>query len=309
MRPTLRQLQYIVALADTGRFADAARRLNVSQPSLSAQVADVEATLGVTLIERAPAGAILTPCGQVFVARARLILSDMEDLKASMTRPGGTLTGRLRLGVKPSIGPYLLPLAVKRLHRNYPDLRFTVCEARSIELEPGLRDGTHDIVISMPEDHPGMAHRALFTESLYVCAAPDDALAGTRRAVTMAELTGRELITVGFGHRLNLIVQKLADAAGAHVSSEFEGTSLDAARQMAAMGAGVAILPSLYALLEARRDPDLVIRPIDHGLARRDIALIWRPASPLDAAFVTLSEEIGAVANQLLAVGREVLDT
>lgn len=308
MRPTLRQLQYIVAVAETGRFADAARRLNVSQPSLSAQIADAEATLGVTLIERAPSGAVLTPKGEEFVTRARLILSQMDDLKASMTRPGGTLTGRLRLGVKPSIGPYLLPLAVKRLHLAYPEFRLSVREARTIDLEQGLREGALDIVISTPEDHPGMACRTLFAETLYICAAPDDALAGTMRPVAVADLAGRELITVGFGHRLNLIVQNLADAAGAHVSAEFEGTSLDAARQMAAMGAGVAILPSLYALTEARRDPDLVIRPIDHALARRDIALIWRPGSPLDGAFVTLSEELGTVANQLLAVGREVLD-
>src|SRR5690606_29385330 len=101
----------------------------------------------------------------------------------------------------------------------------------------------------------------------------------------------RELLTLGFGHRLSIMAQKLADAAGAHVSAEYEGTSLDAIKQMSAMGAGVAILPSLYALVEARRDPTLNIRRIDHKQFRLDISLLWRDGSPMSSHI----EEIGRI--------------
>ena len=291
MRPTLRQLQYIVAVADTGRFHEAAKRCNVSQPSLSAQIAEAEATLGVKLIERARAGAILTPLGQDVVRRARQILREVEDLKSALKAGAGEMSGRFQLGVLPSIGPYLLPGVVKSLHASYPGLRLVVHEASTLDLQTQLSDGIVDAVISTPEDHPDCQHADLFEERLWICAAPDDPLAGTG-PVKPKDLAGRPLLTVGFGHRLSVTVQQIADASGAHVSADFRGTSLDAIRQMAAMGAGLAILPSIYALSEARRDPDLVLRPIDHALARRSIALIWRKASPLADWFDVIAEAL-----------------
>ena len=126
MRPTLRQLQYIVAVADTGRFRDAALQLGVSQPSLSEQISDAEAQLGVTLIERARTGAVLTPAGVEVVRRARIVLTQVEDLKTVARQVTGDLAGRYRLGTLPTIGPYLLPSAVRELHQLYPDLRLGV---------------------------------------------------------------------------------------------------------------------------------------------------------------------------------------
>ena len=128
MRPTLRQLQYLVAVAETGHFGDAAKSVNVSQPSLSAQIANMEAELGTVLVERGRHGALLTPKGEEAVRRARLILRDVEDLKSATRHEPGYLTGRLRLGVLPTIGPYLLPAATRRLHISYPELRFSVRE-------------------------------------------------------------------------------------------------------------------------------------------------------------------------------------
>ena len=133
MKPTLRQLQYIVAIADTGRFGAAAKEVNVSQPSLSAQVSDVEARLGVILVERGRNGAVLTPMGQDFVRRARIILQQVEDLKAAMSFSDGAMVGRLRLGVLPSIGPYLLPTTVKLLHARYPELRMSASDPEGFE--------------------------------------------------------------------------------------------------------------------------------------------------------------------------------
>ncbi|MEM9738403.1 MAG: LysR substrate-binding domain-containing protein [Pseudomonadota bacterium] len=300
MRPTLRQLQYIVAVAETGRFGDAARRLHVSQPSLSNQIADVEAGLGVTLIERSRSGAILTPRGEEFVRRARTILRQVEDLRAAAQHEAGTLSGRIRLGVLPSIGPYLLPAAVLQLHGQYPDLRLGVRDENTVDLERGLADGRLDTVISTAQDHPGSAALALFMEDMWICVPPDHDLAAFDGPVTLGALTGLNLLSLGFGHRLAFIVQSLADEAGAYVSSEYEGTSLDALRQMAAMGVGVAVLPSLYTVREARRDAGLCLRRINHPLARREISLIWRETSPLAQGFSTLAETLSNVAEDLL---------
>lgn len=300
MRPTLRQLQYVVAVAETGRFHEAAKKLNVSQPSLSAQVAEVEAFLGVQLIERGRAGAVMTPLGAEFVRRARLVLRDVEDMKAAMQMDEDAISGRIRLGVLPSVGPYLLPQAVKDLHRDYPSLRLIVQEHLTQHLNSKLEAGELDCIISTPEDHTSMDSKLLFEERLWICAASDDELAG-ETPVKIDELKGRDILSVGQSHRLAGIVQKLAELAEAKVSSVFQGTSLDAIRQMAATGAGVAILPAIYALSEARRDPDLVLRPLAHPLAKRRVALIWRQTSPLANKFDQMAETFRTDAEQILA--------
>ncbi len=300
MRPTLRQMQYLIAVADTGKFGDAARAVNVSQPSLSAQIAEMEASLGVQLIERSRRGAMLTGAGEELVRRARRILREVEDLKAVARFGRRELSGRLRLGVLPTIGPYLLPLATRDLHTRFPDLRLSVREERTVDLDEHLQKGEFDTIISSPIDHENVHHEPLFSERLYVCAPAEDPLARGEGPVRLKDLKGRALLTLGQGHRLNAIIRELAAASGAEVSSEYEGTSLDAIRLMAEMGAGVAILPSLYVLSEARLDRGLNARLIDHPLARREISLIWRDTSPLEASLKELAAPLRSAAAKLL---------
>lgn len=300
MRPTLRQMQYLIAVADTGKFGDAARAVNVSQPSLSAQIAEMEASLGVQLIERSRRGAMLTGAGEELVRRARKILREVEDLKAVARFGRRELTGRLRLGVLPTIGPYLLPLATRDLHTRFPDLRLSVREERTVDLDEHLQKGEFDTIISSPIDHENVHHEPLFSERLYICAPAEDPLARGEGPVRLKDLKGRALLTLGQGHRLNAIIRELAAASGAEVSSEYEGTSLDAIRLMAEMGAGVAILPSLYALSEARLDRGLNARLIGHPLARREISLIWRDTSPLEVSLRELAAPLRSAAAKLL---------
>lgn len=301
MRPTLRQLQYIVAVADLGRFGDAARRLNVSQPSLSAQIADVEIALGGALFERGRHGAILTPLGDDIVHHARLILTHVENLKTVAQTAKGALAGRLKLGVLPSIGPYLLPSATKRLHAQFPDLRLSVREEKTIELDDHLERGLFDTIISTAADHRAGKAILLFEEDLWICVAPDDPLAASPEPVKLDQLQGRPWLTLGPGHRFSQLISELAREAGAYVSSEYEGTSLDATRQMALMGAGIAVLPSLYVRIEAQRDPDATVRRIDHARAKRRISLIWREQSPLSDTFETLADILKETAGKLLS--------
>jgi LysR family hydrogen peroxide-inducible transcriptional activator len=299
MRPTLRQLKYIVAVADSGRVGAAADLLNVSQPSLSAQLAEVEADLGVTLFVRGRSGAKITPEGEDIVRRARLILRDHEDLRAS-AKGGGIFQGRLRLGVLPSIGPYLLPEVVRRLHKEHPSFRLVVREESTRDLDEGLRSGRLDMIISTPEDHPGTRHTALFEERFWVATALDFPAAKARGKVTLADLKDQTFLTLGPKHRLSHIVASLASRAGGRVSDEYEGTSLDAIRLMAATGAGVAILPQIYAATEARRGTDVLLRYLDEADARRQIVLIQpllpKPRAGSDALAIVLLD----VAKQLL---------
>ncbi len=293
-------MQYLIAIADTGKFGDAARLVNVSQPSLSAQVAEMEASLGVQLIERSRRGAMLTLAGEELVRRARNILREVEDLKA-VARFGRTeLSGRLRLGVLPTIGPYLLPLAARDLHDRFPDLRLSIREERTIDLDEHLQAGDFDTIISCPIDHENVHHEPLFSERLYICAPAEDPLSQAEGPVALRELEGHALLTLGQGHRLDTIVRDLATASGAEVSAEYEGTSLDAIRLMAQMGAGIAILPSLYALSEARRDRGLNARLIDHPLARREISLVWRDTSPLSVSLQALAAPLRRAADKAL---------
>ena len=273
MRPTLRQLEYIVAVAETGQVSLAAAQLNVSQPSLSAQLAEVEADLSVILFQRGRFGAKITPVGEEVVRRARQILHELEDLRTA-ARNDGVFQGRLRLGVLPSIGPYLLPGVVQRLHKEHPSFRLIVREESTRNLDEGLRSGRLDMIISTPEDHPGARKAHLFTEKLWAATALDHPIAQKRAKVTLTDLAGHTLLTLGAGHRLTHIVAGLAASAGGYVSDEYEGTSLDAIRLMAATGTGIAILPSIYAATEARRGTDVCLRVLHVPAARRDIALI-----------------------------------
>lgn len=301
MRPTLRQLQYLIAIADTGRFGEAAKRLHVSQPSLSTQLAEMEAELSCALVERGRHGAFLTPVGEEVARRARYILSEVEDMKAVTRETGSGLAGRIRLGVLPSVGPYLLPTTTKRLHEQFPELRLSVREERTIDLESHLTNGQLDIIISTREDHPAHTSFLLFEEQLWICAASDDPISRETGAVPLTQLKGRPLLTLGQGHRLSHLIGELARKAGGHVSEEYQGTSLDATRQMAVMGAGIAVLPSLYVKLEAQRDKDITLRPISDPLAKRTISLIWREKSPLGKKFEALGQILKHTANELLS--------
>ena len=188
----------------------------------------------------------------------------------------------------------------RELHTRFPDLRLSVNECDTLELDRGLRDARFDIVISTPGDHPGLQSIDLFEEKLWVCGPPEDLPLGDAGPVRLSQLSKRPFLTLGAGHRLSKLIGEIAREAGTTISAEYEGSSLDAARQMAVMGAGYAILPSLYALSEAKRDPDFIVREIDHPQCCRRIGLIWRPSSPLAREFQEVAKLMQSVAERLL---------
>ncbi|WP_171122967.1 MULTISPECIES: hydrogen peroxide-inducible genes activator [unclassified Ruegeria] len=275
MRPTLRQLEYIVTVSRLGRFGLAADVLNVSQPSLSAQISAVEQELGLRIFERNRGGVHATAKGEAFISRAQKILAEVQDLRHAMTSDA-PVGGRLRLGVLPSIGPYLLPQAIKKIHRDRPGLRIVVREENTRDLEQGLKAGRFDLIISTPEDHPNTMQQRLFNETLWIGVAVDDLLARDLHGVTAEDLRDRLILTLDQSHRLSRIVYALAAECGGVVSDEYEGTTLDSIVLMAASGVGVAVLPDLYARRQGIYRDEVRLRPLAIPNANRDIALLAR---------------------------------
>ncbi|MDF0599675.1 hydrogen peroxide-inducible genes activator [Psychromarinibacter sp. C21-152] len=294
-------MDYIVTVHQLGSFSLAAEKLNVSQPSLSNQVATVEADLGIRLFDRSRAGVRTTARGLEFVTRARRILSDVDALRATMLSdlPFG---GRLRLGVLPSIGPYLLPQVMKTLHKEQPDLRVIVREENTLSLDEGLRNGRFDAIISTPEDHPNSLQHPLFVEPLWVAVAQDHKLAD-RQSVGAADLAGHRLLTLDTGHRLARIVYGIAGTSGALVSDDYEGTSLDSIILMAATGAGIGILPDLFARRQGVHRSEVHVMPLRMADADRTISLMTpeeRPAHQATLLVTILRSAAEALGLELL---------
>ncbi|WP_298838416.1 LysR substrate-binding domain-containing protein [uncultured Roseobacter sp.] len=299
MRPTFRQLQYFVAVADYNAFGTAAQALAVSQPSLSKQLAVMENELGAPLFERTSRRVTLTPLGRLLLNRARIILQEVREFRAVAQGSVGLFGDRLAIGVLPSIGAYFMPIANRRLHEMYPDLRLVVREGATAQLLDLLRAGKVDAVIGTPTNAPEFSSIPLFAETLWICAASDDPLSNSKLPISLTDLKGRPLLALGPEFTLADVVKRLAEKADAYVSEDYEGGSLDAVRQMAVMGAGIAVLPSLYALAEAVRDPEFIVRRIDHPLAVHEIALHWRRASPLRADFEKLAARLIEVKQEI----------
>ena len=274
-RTTIRHLSYFVALAEAGSFTRAAERMGVSQPSLSQQIRALETIVGAALFERG-GPAILTPLGRDLLERARRILLDvvdLEDFRATSTDP---LIGTIRLGVSPTLGAYLMPALVARLHREHPTLRVHVREGLPTALASGLATGVHDLILAQLPVTGGAFHsERLFREPLYLAMASDHPLVA-KAIIAPADLRGTSLLTLQPEYRLAEQVAAIAVDVGASVMRDYEGTSLDAIRQMAGMGMGLALLPELYVRQEVREGDDVVVRPIKGSRYYRDIGLLWR---------------------------------
>lgn len=290
--PTIRQLVYLVAIADTGRFSLAAERSNVSQPSLSAQIAQLEHNLGAKLFERGRHGAMLTPIGQEIAVRARRLLAEARELEAAVLASRENLGGLIRLGALPTVGPYLLPRVVPELHAKHPALRLYVREMRTVDLEAALRGGGFDVILSTPPaEVDGLVVEPLFQEALRIGVPADHRLAA-KSVIRVADLAGENILTLEAGHHLSKRAADLAKTARAELLTNYEGTSLDALRQMVGMGMGVSLFPALYIVSEIKSDDAVAVRDILLDDASRWLALVWRDTSPRGRDFAMLADRL-----------------
>lgn len=274
--PTLRQLECFEALAKARSFREAAERLSISQPALSAQIRALEDRLNLSLIERRSTGAALTPVGREMLHHIEKTLTAARSLGDFARGARRSLSGRLRLGVSPTVGPYLLPLVVARLHRQHPALRLVIRESPPLSLVRELAEGDHDAVIAQaPVDEAAFSVRDLFRERLLLLVAADHPLAGGESAPVEA-LGGLEVLTLDRRYQLHEQAASLCETFGARLSTDYEGGSLDALRLMVGMGAGVTFAPELYARSEVRPDGDVVALPLRGRAVFRRICLAWR---------------------------------
>lgn len=280
---SLRQLQYAVAVADSLNFRKAAERCNVSQPSLSAQLAALEDALGVQLFERDRHHVLLTHAGQMLVDRSRALLRDAADLSETARRAADPLAGSMQIGVIPTISPYLLPLVSPPLRKAYPRLRLVWVEEKTSLLVHSLAQGTLDAALVALESGWEDFASEVIAKDPFVLAAPAGSTLGQREApLEIRELRGQDVLLLDEGHCLR--DQALALCSRAKVQErEFRATSLSTLVQMVADRAGVTLLPKLSLHTELRR-ARLKIRSFAHPEPHRTVALVWRKTSPFGSA-------------------------
>lgn len=285
---TLRQLQYIVAVAETLSFRRAAELCRVSQPSLSAQLAQVEDALGVRLFERDRRHVLVTPAGAGLLERARRVLIDADDLVQAAQRAGNPLAGTLRVGIIPTVSPYLLPSVTPRLRAAFPELTLVWVEEKTEVLSQQLDAGVLDAaLLALEADLGEVEHDVIAEDPFVLVAAPGTPLAKKKGPATAAELRGVDVLLLDEGHCFRAQTLELCSTARAH-ELEFRATSLSTLVQMVAGGAGVTLLPALALELETAR-ADLRIRPFAAPAPHRTLALIRRRNSPLAAALGELA--------------------
>lgn len=293
--PSLQQLRYLVAVADTLHFRRAAESVNVTQPTLSAQLRELELRLGVQLVERTRARVVMTPVGTEIAGRARRVLREVADMREIARGAQQPLSGTIRVGVVQSLGSYLLPHLIPDLHEGFPDLRLYVREGLADVLIQRLEEGTIDFLFyPLPLNRSELVTVPLFLEPLLVVLPHEHRLA-TAHEIRRDDLRGETILTLEPGHRLYEQVRALAEDYEAVVSHDYEGTSLDTLRQMVAMGLGLSLLPALYVRSEVARESLVVARPVAGEQPSRTIGMIWRRGSARDAEFRDLSQIVAGI--------------
>jgi LysR family hydrogen peroxide-inducible transcriptional activator len=290
--PTLQQFRYLVAVADTLHFRRAAESVNVTQPTLSTQLKELEGKLGAQLVERSRSGVTLTPVGQAVAARARGVLRDVADIVTLARSGADPLAGTVRVGVVGSLGSYFLPLVIPTLHARYPRLTFYVREGVAADLMGRLREGNLDVLFfPLPLQEPALEVEPLFHEPLLVVVPSGHALAASDR-IDRRDLKGETVMSLESGHRLHDTVAELCAATGAVLSLDYEGTSLDTLRQMVATGLGLSVLPALYVRSEVAREKLVTARPFAEPQPGRDIGMVWRRTAAQGDAYRELASAI-----------------
>lgn len=292
---SLTELRYAVATADERHFGRAARACSVTQPTLSAQIQKLEKTLGVKLFERSSKSVHLTPIGEEIVAQARLVLDATEkilDLVQSRSEP---LSGPLRLGVIPTLSPYLLPWLVPPLRRTFPKLQLVFRELKTSELLDELAHHRLDAgILALPVTAPGIVHRPLFDEPFWLIAPKAHPLAAKKK-ISETDLAGVPVLLLDEGHCLRDQALAICSQSGSTLGSEqgdFRATSIETLRHMVASGMGCTLLPALAVTDLEHGGRTVAAIPFASPPPVRRMALAWRRTHPRAADFALLASFI-----------------
>ncbi|MCL6712004.1 DNA-binding transcriptional regulator OxyR [Pseudoxanthomonas sp. z9] len=291
----LRDLKYLVALADHKHFGHAAAACFVSQPTLSTQIKKLEDELGVPLVERAPRKVMLTPAGRDAADRARRIVAEVEQMKEAARRSQDPEAGTVRLGIFPTLGPYLLPHVVPRIRTRFPQLELLLIEEKSDVLLSRLREGKLDAgILALPLQDDQLHTEFLFEEP-FLLAVPEAHPLAARDSLSLRELSDQQLLLLEDGHCLREQALDVCRISGANEKSEFRATSLETLRQMVAANVGITLLPTLAVKPPVARSDSIHLLGFTDSHPSRRIAMVWRRSSAM-AAFL---QELARVFREL----------
>jgi LysR family hydrogen peroxide-inducible transcriptional activator len=292
MELKLKDLRYLVALAEQRHFGRAAARCFVSQPTLSAQLKKLEADLGVQLIERAPHNVSLTAAGEQIVARARRIIEASDEVVALAASQRDPLAGRLRVALLPTIGPYLLPHVMRPIRKALPRLELQLYEQQTAPLLQKLHAGELDLgILALPVELAGLEARELYREA-FVVALPDKHPLAKRATLRAADLEGERLLLLEEGHCLRDQALEVCGRPQAADSQEFRATSLETLRQMVAAGAGLTLLPELASRGAYGGARGIEMRAFARPAPVRHVGAVWRRASARRVAIEAVTQVI-----------------
>src|ERR1044071_3447059 len=294
-RMNLRDLRYLVALADTRHFGKAAERCFVSQPTLSAQSKKLEEYLGVQLLERQPRKVTLTETGAKIVAVARRVLQHSDEIIALARNEHDPLAGKLKLALIPTIGPYLLPLVARRLRKQLPRLQLMLYEYQTQPLLEKLRSGEIDVgLVALPVPDDGLETRALYEEAFTV-ALPSNHPLAKKTSVKLDDLNGQSLLLLEDGHCLRDQALEVCSRVEVKESEEYRATSLETLWQMVAAGLGVTLLPELATQGPFGSGNALAVRPFSRPVPSRTVGAAWRKSTTRTEALTAVCDVITAV--------------
>ncbi|WP_370178258.1 hydrogen peroxide-inducible genes activator [Alteriqipengyuania sp.] len=292
--PTIRQLQYLVALHEHGHFGRAADASFVSQSTLSAGIRELETLLDVTLVERSRRVVRFTPLGHQVVEKAHALLRQAEDLSDLVRAAGQPLTGTLRMSVIPTIAPFLLPRILPRLRQERPDLELFLREETSSDAVESLHHGRVDCVLLALPFATGEVEQAIIGEDRFFVAYPGDEPRELPEEIRPETIEDGRLLLLEDGHCLKEHALAACNRPELRAATSMIGTSLHTLVQMVDNGLGVTMLPEMALEAGILKGTNVIARPLDSPAATRDIALIWRRNSPREADFRLLAEELKA---------------
>jgi LysR family hydrogen peroxide-inducible transcriptional activator len=276
----LRDLRYLVAVDDHRHFGRAAEACFVSQPTLSTQIKKLEKELGVELVERSPRHVLLTDAGRQVVERARIMLDEADSIATIAKRAQDPEAGSLRLGLFPTLAPYLLPHVVPKVHARFPHLELLLVEEKTEVVLQQLRSGSLDagiLALPVPTDH--LEVEELFAEEFLLAVPSTHPLADHEGPVDTSVLATEPVLLLEEGHCLRDQALAVCSLSGASERSGFRATSLETLRQMVAAGVGITLLPELAVRPPVPASPDIRLLRFAEPVPRRTIALVWRPTS------------------------------
>jgi LysR family hydrogen peroxide-inducible transcriptional activator len=284
---TMKHLRYFDALARTRHFGRAAEASSISQPALSLQVKELEDILGAALVERGARQIRLTALGEEFAARGREVLRAMDELAALGRASGGPLAGRLRLGVIPTVAPYLLPQVMRHLAQNHPELDLRPREAVTPKLVRDLEEGRLDLaLVALPVSEPSLAETPLFDEEFMLVR---HAQAADLPVPPLVDLPAQPLLLLEEGHCFRDQAIAVCKMPASPTGEIMEGSSLSTLVQMVGAGIGVTLIPEMAAEVEMRSAP-VVLHRLPDPRPKRTIGLVWRRSNPLADRYAELAE-------------------